>query len=264
MTTAEKFDSSLSKWLSSLDEPWNRLRYAVFRHNLKRHLPEGALRILDAGGGSGSDAIPLALDGHQVTLVDFSAQMLDQARQNAEASGAADRMTFQQADVMDIPALFPEPAFDAVLCHNVIQYVEDMPGAVKAICAPLKPGGVVSVININRYSDTLQAALLRLDLDQAREQIGLTEAYTPMFETTLKRYAGEEMIAPLEAADCALLGHYGVRCVNDYIQDNTLKADPEFYARLERLEIALSSEYPYYLIARFFQLIAQKQEPIQA
>jgi S-adenosylmethionine-dependent methyltransferase len=258
MTTSDKFDESITKWLSSLDEPWNRLRYTVFRHNLRRHLPDGPLRVLDAGGGSGSDAIPLALDGHHVTLVDFSGQMLEEARRSAEGSGVADRVALYHADLFELPGLFPQPDFDVVLCHNVVQYVEDMPGAVKAVCAPLRPGGIVSVININRYSDALQAALLRLDLEEALEHIGLTEAYTPLFGTTLKRYAGEEMVAPLEAAGCTLLGHYGVRCVNDYIQNNTLKFDPDFYARLEKLETALSDQYPYYLIARFFQLIARK------
>ena len=33
---------------------------------------------------------------------------------------------------------------------------------------------------------------------------------------------------------------------------------PDFYAKLEQLEFALSDQYPYYLIARFFQLIGRK------
>ena len=40
--------------------------------------------------------------------------------------------------------------------------------------------------------------------------------------------------------------------------DNALKTDPEFYAQLERLEIALSDRYPYYLAARYFQVVARK------
>ena len=31
MTSSDKFDDHLSGWLSSLDEPWNRLRYAIGR-----------------------------------------------------------------------------------------------------------------------------------------------------------------------------------------------------------------------------------------
>jgi S-adenosylmethionine-dependent methyltransferase len=258
MTTADQFDAHMDHWLASLNEPWNRLRYRVYRANLNRHLPPGPLRILDAGGGSGADAIPLAAEGHQVTLVDFAEQMLITARQAAALQGVSDRLTLVQADLLALPDLFPQPAFDVVLCHNVIQYSADMPGAVQAVCAPLKPGGIVSIININRYSDALQAALLRHDLDDALRQIDVRETYSAVFETTLHRYAGEDFIEPLRAAGCALLGHYGVRCVNDYIADNQLKYDPAFFAKLEQLELALSGQYPYYLIARLFQLIARK------
>ena len=117
---------------------------------------------------------------------------------------------------------------------------------------------MVSIININRYSDALQAALLRIDLEEALTHIDVRESYPPLFDTTLRHYAGEEMIAPLEAAGCTLLGHYGVRCVNDYIYDNARKYDPAFYAQLEKLELTLSDRYPYYLIARYFQLIGRK------
>lgn len=258
MTSADKFDANMAQWLSSLNEPWNRLRYAVFQANLKRHLPDHPLRVLDAGGGSGSDAIPLAQQGHTVTLADFSSAMLAEAQRQAAAFGVEQQMQFVQADLLDLPVQFPQPVFDVVLCHNVLQYLDDAQAGMNAICAPLKPGGIVSVININRYSDVLQAALMRHDLDEALANLDTRESFTPLFDTPLRHYAGEELIPALEAAGCTLLGHYGVRCVNDYIADNTLKADPVFYAKLEALEMTLSDRYPYYLMARFFQLIGRK------
>ncbi|MAS36358.1 MAG: SAM-dependent methyltransferase [Anaerolineaceae bacterium] len=258
MTSADKFDANMAQWLSSLDQPWNRLRYSVFQANLKRHLPGHALRVLDAGGGSGSDAIPLAQQGHHVTLADFSGAMLDEARSQAKALDVAERMQFVQADLLELPAHFLEPVFDVVLCHNVLQYLDDAQAGMHAICGPLKPDGIVSVININRYSDLLQAALLRHDLSEALANLDTHESFTPLFDTPLRHYAGEELIPVLEAAGCTLLGHYGVRCINDYITDNALKTDPTFYARLEALEMTLSDRYPYYLMARFFQLIGRK------
>ena len=49
-----------------------------------------------------------------------------------------------------------------------------------------------------------------------------------------------------------------MRCVCDYIPGNEIKSDPAFFAYLERLEYAMSDKYPYYLLARFFQVIARK------
>jgi S-adenosylmethionine-dependent methyltransferase len=258
LTTADTFNTSIARWRQSLNEPWNRLRYTLYQANLKRHLPAPPLQILDVGGGSGSDAIPLALQGHTVTLVDYSEKMLAEAHHQAIAQNVADRLTFYQADLASLPTLFPQPTFDLVLCHNVIQYVPDLPAAIQAICAPLLPGGLLSLISINPYSDTFQAALLRLDLDEAHQNLDAREIYTPVFDTTLRRYTAEELIPALEAARCPLLGHYGIRCVTDYIYDNERKYDPEFYDKLQRLELALTDRYPYYLLARLFQLIARK------
>jgi len=44
----------------------------------------------------------------------------------------------------------------------------------------------------------------------------------------------------------------------DYWGDNERKAEPNTLAQLEELEFALSAEYPYKLLARFHQVIAQK------
>jgi len=82
-------------------------------------------------------------------------------------------------------------------------------------------------------------------------------AYT--FGVPVQAYVAEDLYQSLEQAGCSVIGRYGVRCVNDYIFDNSLKADPAFFARLERLELALTDRYPYYLLARFFQLIARKK-----
>ena len=42
------------------------------------------------------------------------------------------------------------------------------------------------------------------------------------------------------------------------VGDNERKAEPEMLAHLEELELALSPEYPYKLLARYFQVIAKK------
>ena len=54
------------------------------------------------------------------------------------------------------------------------------------------------------------------------------------------------------------VGQYGIRCVNDYIPNNDIKSALTFFAGLEKLEYAMSDRFPYYLIARFFHLVAQK------
>lgn len=170
-------------------------------------------------------------------------------------------MTFTHADVAALPDLFPEPAFDVVLCHNVIQYVDDLDVTIQAVCHPLRAGGIVSLMSVNRHSDPYRTAIREMDVAAAYAQLDTETTVARLFGLTVHRYAAEDMIGPLEAAGCVVVGRYGVRCVSDYILDNERKAEPIFYEQLERLEHALTDRYPYNLLARFFQVIARKDAP---
>jgi len=259
MTSAQQFDSGMEFWRQISQQPWNRLRYTLYQVNLRRQLGPAPLRILDVGGGSGEDAITLAQQGYPVTLVDFSGEMLDDARRTIDRVGLDGQITLQQADLLDLPTLFPEPMFDCVLFHNVLQYVDDPRRAIQAISVPLKAGGLLSLASVNRYSDAMTAALLHRDLEGAAQAIDARSSPHPGFGTVTQRYAAQDVIEMLQAAGYDLCGHYGIRCVSDYIYDNEKKADPAFYAQLERLEIELSDQYPYYLLARFFHLFGRKK-----
>ena len=81
---------------------------------VRTRLGAGPLRILDLCCGTGRFARALAAEGHTVTAVDLSADMIAQAREMwrpmaADASGEA---VFEAADAT---ALEPEEPFDAVL-----------------------------------------------------------------------------------------------------------------------------------------------------
>jgi S-adenosylmethionine-dependent methyltransferase len=193
-----------------------------------------------------------------VELVDYSAEMLAEAKRNAEEGGVAGRISFRQGDLSAIPAFFPEPAFDLVVCHNVLQYVDDLEAALKALSRGLKPGGLISILCVNRYSESFRHALMFQDLDAAQASLDARSMLTITFGVPAALYAAEDMRAPLQAAGCSVVGEYGVRCVCDYIANNEIKNEPEFFAKLERLEHALTDKHPYYLLARFFQIIARK------
>ena len=258
MPLSNVFDSHMSAWKEWQNAPWGRLRYKIGQMNLFRHLPEETLSILDIGSGNGFDAIPLAALGHQLTLVDFSSEMLAAAKASAEELGVAEEMSFHQADLAALPTLFPEPAFDVILCHNLLQYVDDLSGALQTICQTLRPGGLLSIICVNRYSDVYRAALQQGDLGAAASHIETPDTSPGVFGVQVHHYAAEEMIQPLQKAGCMMVSRYGVRCICDYLANNDLKTDPTSFAQLEQLEYALSDQYPYYLLARFFQIIASK------
>ena len=75
----------------------------------------GRIRVLDAGAGPGFISILLAQTGYKVTAMDFTPQMIDQAKANAgELSGS---ITWVLGDVQ--ASEFDDMSFDVVISRNV-------------------------------------------------------------------------------------------------------------------------------------------------
>ncbi len=257
--TPGDFDTHFDKWKDWPTTPWNRLLYSTCHLNLQRHLDKPPLSVLDAGGGNGEDTFFLVQLGHTVTLMDFSAEMLADARERAADLGVLDRVMFCQADVADLSKLFSLAEFDAILCHNMIKFVADGFDLLRDIYALLKPGGLLSITAVNPHSEAYRQAIFQNDLSGALTAIGQDQHLHPWFGKLEKRYTPETLIEYLEELGCTLLGHYGLRCVVDYLTDNEAKFDPAYFAELEKLEHTLTDRYPYYLLARMFQIIVQKK-----
>jgi len=259
---AEKFDTAMTAWQEWQDAPWGRLRYAIAEANLARHLDGdgGPLRILDLAGGDGGDAVRLAARGHHVTIVDYAPAMLAAAIERAAAAGLTQLITCVRADVTALPGDLADGEFDVVLCHNLLPYVDDLPGTLATALAPLKPGGLFSVMAINRHSAALNAAVREMNPAAALAALGTDQARTQMFDSTLTLHTAEEIIPVLRSLGCQDVRHYGIRSFCDYITDDARKHDLAFYADLEQLELATTARPPYMHTARLFQLTVRKQD----
>jgi ubiquinone/menaquinone biosynthesis C-methylase UbiE len=82
-------------------------------------------RIIDIGCGSGGTAITLAknLPESKVFGIDLSGPLLRIANQTAQTAGLGKRITFEMADVHNIP--YDDHYFDVVLNMNMVHLVED-------------------------------------------------------------------------------------------------------------------------------------------
>jgi len=252
------FGAAMAAWRQWQDAPWGRLRYTLAEHNLRRHLDGRPLRVLDVAGGNGVEAMRMAASGHQVTVVDYSSEMLDSARSLAESMGMAGRVTCIESDVAKLGDVVAPESFDLVLCHNLLQFVADVESTLVTVLEPLRPGGLLSVLAANAHSEPMRMALREMDLTGAYESLDAPRHHTKTFGTPVFPRTAEEVGAVLRRLGAGVLGHYGIRSVCDYIPDDERKYDATFFAELERLEIALSDRLPYVLTARLFHLIALK------
>ncbi|MFD5771166.1 class I SAM-dependent methyltransferase [Streptomyces sp. NPDC127049] len=263
MADGSKSDTAMATWREWQEAPWGRLRYVIAEANLVRHLDglgDGQLRVLDLAGGDGADAVRLAARGHHVTIVDHAPAMLAAATERASAAGVTDLIACVRADVADLPTDLAAGRFDVVLCHNLLPYVDDVPATLARALAPLKRGGLLSVMAINRHSAALNLAVRETDPAAALAALDTDRSRTLMFDAALTLHAAEEIIHLLHGLGCQDVQHYGIRSFCDYITDDARKYDPAFYADLERLELAATARPPYMHTARLFQLTARKQD----
>ncbi|WP_225728072.1 MULTISPECIES: bifunctional 2-polyprenyl-6-hydroxyphenol methylase/3-demethylubiquinol 3-O-methyltransferase UbiG [unclassified Nocardia] len=241
----------LASWHAWQESPWGRLRYALAETNLLRHLPPGPLRILDIGGGDGGDALRLAAHGHRVTIADPNGAMLSVAEKRVAAAGFTETVRCLPVAAAEIE----DGDFDVVLCHNVIQYLDDIAAGVRTALGPLRHGGVFSMIAVNRDSVPLITAVRRLDPATALTELDATRQRSEVFGAEFALLTAAELRGMLTDANAKVLAHYGIRSICDLQSDTVDKADPAYYADLLRLESAVTDRAPYRDIARLFQLV---------
>jgi ubiquinone/menaquinone biosynthesis C-methylase UbiE len=131
------------------DEWYNTFEGAVENYVdwelLKKYLPENKdAKILDAGGGTGRIAIPLAKMGYSVTLCDLSPRMLDVAKKKVLEEGWSDRIEVLECDIHKLR--FPDESFDFVLCWD---------GGMEAaeeLIRVTKKGGRISLFLVNKWA----------------------------------------------------------------------------------------------------------------
>jgi|WetSurMetagenome_2_1015567.scaffolds.fasta_scaffold62554_2 S-adenosylmethionine-dependent methyltransferase len=251
-------EATFDLWLDWQTQPWGRLYYSTTRLNLQRHIGNKKLRILDVGGGNGFDSIYFAKQGHEVTLIDSSSLMLAEANKLVEQEGLAAQITFCQTDANALASYLNEQRFDLILCHLMLEFVENTQALLRDLCQLLEPDGLLSVVDPNRFSQVHQYAFYSGDLKSAAARIGARDYAHPWVKRNVPEFSAQEIIEELKESRCDLAGQYGISCLCSWLP-NERKFEDEYYAELEQLEHRLTDTYPYYLLARFYQVIGRKQ-----
>jgi S-adenosylmethionine-dependent methyltransferase len=125
--------------------------------------------VLDVGGGSGVWAVPLAVSGCVVTVVDPSPNALATLQRRAADAGVSGRVKALQGDTDALASISLPEGADLVLGHGLLEVVDDVGTAMRALVAAAAPGGAVSVLVANRYA----AVLARVLAGRVPEALGL-------------------------------------------------------------------------------------------
>ncbi|WP_029348853.1 metalloregulator ArsR/SmtB family transcription factor [Bosea sp. 117] len=100
--------------------------------------------LLDLGTGTGRILELFAGEIERGVGIDLSADMLAVARANLERAGARN-CTVRQGDIYNLA--LPRDAFDVVIVHQVLHFLEDAPRALREAARVLRPGGRLLVVD---------------------------------------------------------------------------------------------------------------------
>ena len=255
----ERFRSGADKYAAYLDTPQGRLRLDLAFANLQEFLPQSkhSLRALDLGGGTGATAVRLAGLGLHVTLLDSSQTMLDMAMRAAQEAGVNEKIKLKHGDAAQVADLFRTEAFDVILCHNILEYIDD-PGAVLHSMAQLMrdSSAILSVLVRNRAGEVLKAAIQAGDLAIAEHNLTAQWGQESLYGGTVRLFAPESLQAMLRAASLTVIAERGVRVVSDYLPPSISRsAECE---RILELERNLGKRPEFAAVARYTHNLARR------
>jgi 2-polyprenyl-3-methyl-5-hydroxy-6-metoxy-1,4-benzoquinol methylase len=108
---------------------------------VRRHLPGGRARVLDAGSGTGNIATCTAKLGHEVLGLSNNEEWNALARERAAIVGA-DGLRIQSFDLRELRTRGGELGrFDVVVCCELIEHVREDAALVADLASVLAPGG---------------------------------------------------------------------------------------------------------------------------
>lgn len=234
------------------------------------------LDIVDAGGGTGGFAVPLAGLGHHVTVIDPSPDSLAAAQRRAAEMSVPLRAV--QGDAADLAGLAGEQGADLVLCHSVLEYVDSPAAAMAAIARVLRPGGAVSVLAASAVAAVIHRALAGR-FDEARRL--LTGISTGVADATggpgpeqqpgrgqrpapgapadpSRRFTLAGVVGLIEDAGLRPGTAHGVRVFADLVPGGFADADPGAATALLALERAASAHPAFHDFATQFHVLGYR------
>ncbi|MFY1699182.1 MULTISPECIES: methyltransferase domain-containing protein [unclassified Solwaraspora] len=233
--------------------PRTAVVWSVLRQELDRHR-DRTLTVVDVGGGTGGFAVPLAEAGHQVTVVDASPDALAALTRRAAEAGVAERIRAVQGDGDALGDLIAPASADLVLCHAVLEVVDDPARVVESLAAALRPGGAASVLVAGRAAAVLARAV-NGHLDLAAALLTDPQGTAGPRDTLRRRYDAASAVALLVAAGLQVEQTHGVRVLADLLPAAVAEGDPQ--AVLD-LELAAAAHPPYQDLATQLHLFARR------
>ena len=234
---------NISGYLDYIKTPWGRLFYRLVWHNLEFK----DRKILDFGSGFGVTANHLA-KFNDVTAVEPNRELLEhRIRDNhyEQIIGSVDNLK-EMDDV----------SFDVILCHNVLEYIENRAELISEFHRLLKKDGILSIVKHNKNGKIMHKAVFEYNIDEVMALLNGENSISQNFGT-INEYEIEDL------KDCiaerfVLDKVSGIRTFFG-IQPNSFKSEPDWEEKMFMLECAVESDTAFTNVAFFQHLLLKKK-----
>jgi SAM-dependent methyltransferase len=204
-------------------------------------------RVLDFGSGLGITASGLA-KGNEVVAIEPNPELVEARR--------LDNSYWQIIGGIDELRQQPDNAFDAVLCHNVLEYAGDQKEIFRELCRVAKPGGVISLIKHNHAGRVLQC-VLQNSLDEAASL--LDGGTVNVVFGRVRYYDLSDIKAWIGALDVQVDKVLGIRTFWGLQPDVDIRRDPVWQDRIFDIEMKVSEAPEYVNISFFNHVLLRKR-----
>jgi S-adenosylmethionine-dependent methyltransferase len=265
---SERFQNGAEKYAAYLETAEGRLRSDLSFDNLRDFLTlqgdahasdsqtNDSLCALDVGCGTGATGVRLARLGMHVTLLDSSPAMLDIAKRRVDEAGVAEKVVLQHGDATQLTNLFHAASFDLILCHNVLENLDDPDAVLCGAARALRDSSaIVSVLVRNRAGEVFKAAIQAGDLAAAENNLTAEWGQESLYGGRVRLFTPDSLRAMLKVASLEVVAERGVRVLADYLPSRISRSAE--YERIFELERKLGVRPEYAEVARYTQCFAR-------
>lgn len=238
-------NNDLETYLEYMKKPWTVLFYRVVWEQLS-HIANS--KILDFGSGLGITANYLAR-GNDVLAIEPNAEMVDiRIHENNyhQIIGDIEQLKQQQ-----------DNSFDAVVCHNVLEYAKDRKDIFREFYRVLKPNGIISIVKHNEAGRIMQKVVFENNLDEAMMLLNGGTSNAAYFGQ-VNYYNVNDITEWIDDLHINIEKVLGIRTFFALHPNNDIRYDPIWQEKMFELEMKVSDIRDFIGISFYNHVLLKK------
>ena len=145
-----------------------------------------------------------------------------------------------------------------MLCHGVLEIVEDPAAALVALARTLRPGGTLSLL-VNQRHAAVVARAMAGHFGQARALLDFSALGPDRDSTPNRRFTADEITTVLDDAGFDTLSMHAVRVFADLVSSSLVDLEPGAAQALVDLELAVANRSEYLTLATQIHALATRR-----